>query len=46
MNYHILVSGKRMASFVEETDRDICLDALVEYWGEEADQLFTTEEGE
>jgi hypothetical protein len=39
MEYHITVAvpktRKRIASFVQETDRDICFDALVGYWGEE-----------
>ena len=44
MEYHIKVNDKRIASFVEEQDRDICLDVFREYWGEESDQLFTIED--
>ena len=42
MHFHIHVKGSRIASFENEQDRDICLDALREYWGEEMDQEFTT----
>ena len=36
MNYHIIdEDGKVIASFVQETDRDIYFDAMVEYWGED-----------
>ena len=43
MEHRIFVNGDLKASFEEETDRDICLDALREYWGEENEQRFTTE---
>lgn len=44
MNYHIIVlfaanesKKKRIASFTEEQDRNICFDAFVEYWGEDCE---------
>ena len=43
MKYHIEVNNSRIASFSNECDRDICFDALKEYWGEELDQNFTKE---
>lgn len=44
MEHHIKVKGKRIASFETEQDRDICLDALREYWGEEMEQEFIVED--
>lgn len=44
MNHHIEVGGVRIASFLHETNRDVCFDALVEYWGEENEQVFTKED--
>ena len=41
MMFHIFANGDLIASFKDETDRDICLDALREYWGEEMEQTFT-----
>lgn len=41
MTYHIFANGNLIASFYEEADRDVCLDALAEYWGR--DIAFTTE---
>ncbi len=49
MNYHIDVSfgskgdRTRIASFIEKQDRNICLEAFVEYWGEEC-QFFAEDE--
>lgn len=33
MNYFIENKGKRIAAFVEKTDRDVCLEAFRDYWG-------------
>ncbi len=44
MKHHIRVNGQRIASFENTQDRDICLDALREYWGEEMEQEFTIED--
>ena len=36
MHYHIYDNkGKLIASFEHEADRDVCKDALEEYWAEE-----------
>ena len=35
MMYHIFVDGDLKASFEMEADRDICLDALIDYWGDD-----------
>ena len=36
MNYHILNDeGKTIASFIEKADRDVCFDAMNDYWGED-----------
>ncbi len=43
MDYKIFLNGDLKAAFEEETDRDICLDALKDYWGETDSQVFTTE---
>ncbi len=43
MEYHINADEKRIASFTQGTDRDICFDALEEYWGDEEIE-FTTED--
>lgn len=32
MKYHIICNGKRIASFIHESDRDICLDCLREFY--------------
>ena len=32
MNYHILCKGKRIASFVTSSDRDVAIEALEEYF--------------
>lgn len=32
MKYHIETKGSRIASFEHKEDRDICIDALREYW--------------
>ena len=42
MKYHILTDGKRIASFVQQADRDVSLDALIEYWAEDCN--FTVED--
>lgn len=43
MEYHIVIDRRhRIASFVNESDRDFCLDALAEYYD---DCEFTAEEG-
>lgn len=40
MEHHISVEvtskeRRRIASFRQESDRDICFNALIDYWGEE-----------
>lgn len=43
MGYHILNgSGNKIASFTYECDRDICIDALREYF--EDDKAFTADD--
>ena len=44
MAYYIVVNGKRIASFETDQDRDICIAALRDWWGEEMEQEFTAED--
>lgn len=45
MQYHILnPDGGRIASFENTIDREICLDALQEFFGEDCE--FTTEDND
>lgn len=44
VEYHIRVNGNKIASFEHDADRDICIDALREWWGEENHQEFIAED--
>lgn len=44
MDYHILVKGTKIASFLNEMDRDTCLDALLEKHNDVPDDYFTTQD--
>ena len=35
MEWYIIVNSKKIAAFENEQDRDICFDALAEYWGKD-----------
>lgn len=38
MEYHVKnKAGETIASFEHEADRDVCYDALTEYWGDDCE---------